>query len=144
MNDKGTLVCMMRATQQPRNRHHDLWKTCSHNGGITWTNPEPSGIWGYPPHLLRLKDGRILCTYGHRREPYSIKACISDDGTDWDVKNEFVVCAAVTAPSIVPNYWHIGYPTTIQLNDGKLLTVYHEWSGQNPRVQYITSVRYEI
>lgn len=48
----------------------------SEDGGRTWTLPHrlrttdgTEGVWGLPSHLLRLRDGRLLMTYGHRRAP---------------------------------------------------------------------------
>ena len=41
----------------------------SSDGGKTWSVPHSIGVWGLPSHLLRLKDGRLLMTYGHRRPP---------------------------------------------------------------------------
>ena len=55
----------------------------SRGGGRTWRDPEP--MWyGFPPHLLRLKDGRLLSTYGHRRKPFGNQVRIStDNGRTW-------------------------------------------------------------
>ena len=30
--------------------------------------------------MLRLKDGRVCLTYGYRRPPYGMRACLSADG----------------------------------------------------------------
>ena len=32
------------------------------------------GVWGLPSHLLRLRDGRLLMTYGYRRAPFGNQA----------------------------------------------------------------------
>jgi hypothetical protein len=37
----------------------------SSDGGKTWTMPRSIGVWGFPSHLLKLKDGRLLMTYGY-------------------------------------------------------------------------------
>jgi hypothetical protein len=40
---------------------------------------------GNPPSLIRLKDGRLCLTYGHRAKPYEIRARLSaDGGHTWD------------------------------------------------------------
>jgi hypothetical protein len=41
----------------------------SSDGGKTWSEPHPIGVWGLPSFLLRLRDDRLLMTYGHRRAP---------------------------------------------------------------------------
>lgn len=142
----GTLVCMMRTMHQPRRRHQNLWLAYSRNDGESWSAPEPTNLWGYPADLTLLSDRRMLCTYGYRREPWGVYACLSDDGLHWDPANEFVVRAGGIAPmGKVPHlYWHIGYPTTIQLRNGTLLTVDHRWTQEPPYVQYVVGVLWEL
>src|SRR5690606_32260585 len=55
-------------------------QTESEDGGRTWTQPHSIGVWGLPSHLLRLNDGRLLMTYGHRRAPLGNQARVSSDG----------------------------------------------------------------
>ncbi len=89
----------------------------STDGGHTWTKPHSIGVWGLPSHLLRLSDGRVLMTYGHRRAPFGNQVRISDDGRRW------------SAPMIVSGdgvTGDLGYPSTVQLNDGSLITVWYE------------------
>ena len=50
------------------------------DGGRTWAEPHPIGVWGLPSHLLKLRDGRLLMTYGHRRAPFGNQARVSADG----------------------------------------------------------------
>jgi len=39
---------------------------------------------GNPPHLIRLRDGRLAVTYGYRSPPYGIRARLSaDEGQTW-------------------------------------------------------------
>ena len=52
-------------------------QTESLDGGKTWSKPHPIGVWGLPSHLLRLRDGRLLMSYGHRRRPYGNQARLS-------------------------------------------------------------------
>ena len=60
----------------------------SEDGGVTWSLPLRTDIWGYPPHLLKLRDGRVLCTYGYRRDPMGVRAVLSHDGGEsWDTDN---------------------------------------------------------
>jgi hypothetical protein len=75
-------------------------------------------VWGLPSHLLRLTDGRLLMTYGHRRAPLGNQARLSTDhGVTW------------SEPMILSgdgNSGDLGYPSTVQLADGSLLTVWYE------------------
>jgi Neuraminidase (sialidase) len=96
----------------------------SSDGGKTWSVPHPIGVWGLPSHLLRLADGRILMTYGHRRAPIGNQARISEDaGGTWSGP----VAISTAASS------DMGYPATVQLRDGSLLTVWYELMPGSPR-----------
>ena len=80
---------------------------------------KPVGLDGYPPHLIRLADGKLLSVYGRRRGNLGEFACLSDDqGRTWDVKNEIKLAG----------HWNgdLGYPASVQLPDGTILTVYYQ------------------
>lgn len=110
----GTLVCMMRE-DVTRILHVAL----SRDGGATWTAPVPTGIDGYPAHLLQLADGRLLCSYGMRRPEFSIRAVTSaDDGLTWTLADPILIRRHL------PNR-DLGYPATVALPDASLLTVYY-------------------
>lgn len=99
------------------NRSETL-QTESTDGGKTWTTPHPIGVWGLPSHLLRLRDGRILMSYGHRRPPFGNQARVSTDhGNTW---SEPMVISDDGAGT------DLGYPSTAELADGRLLTVWYE------------------
>lgn len=91
----------------------------SKDQGKTWSEPIKTKVRGYPQHLLQLKDGRILATYGYRYRPYGIRACISKDGgKTWDLDNEIIIRSG-------GRNWDLGYPVSIELNDGRIFTVYY-------------------
>ena len=97
----------------------------SSDGGKTWTVAKPMGLDGYPPHLIRLADGKLLAVYGRRWGNLGEFACLSDDqGRTWDVKNEIKLAG----------HWNgdLGYPASVQLPDGTILTVYYlaEFKGE--------------
>jgi hypothetical protein len=90
----------------------------SSDGGKTWSTPRPIGVWGLPSHLLRLKDGRLLMTYGYRRKPFGNQARLSeDDGRTW---SDAISISEDGASG------DLGYPSTVQLAGGALLTVWYE------------------
>ena len=105
-----------------------MWQTESSDGGHTWTLTHPTKLLGYPPHLLRLSGGEILATYGRRLTPMGIRACLSlGNGDYWDVENEFIL--RDDAPELDlgwPPGWDLGYPATIELDPGELITVYYQ------------------
>ncbi len=93
-------------------------QTESADGGKTWSAPKGIGVWGLPSHLLRLRNGNLLMTYGHRRAPLGNQARLSTDhGRTW------------SEPVIVSgdgNSGDLGYPSTVELDDGTLLSVWYE------------------
>ena len=93
-------------------------QTESTDGGRTWSSPHPIGVWGLPAHLLRLSDGRLVMTYGYRRKPFGNQARVSEDqGETW---SEPIVISDDGAS------FDLGYPSSVQLSDGSLLTVWYE------------------
>ena len=142
--DNGTLVCMLRAEKAPSFTHDALYVTYSDDDGASWSLPKRLKIWGYPPHLLKLNDGRILLTYGYRRDEGGVKGLISEDGYTWDPSQIFTITTGGNASTNCDGMggWHIGYPSTVQLEDGTILTAYHQYDQNN--LQYIRATLYEI
>jgi hypothetical protein len=119
----GTLIAQIR-NHNVKNKGETL-QTESRDGGRTWSVPHSIGVWGLPSHLLRLSDGRLLMSYGHRRKPYGNQARVSEDnGQTWS--------EAMTL-SDDGSGGDLGYPSTVELSDGSLLTVWYEalQRGQN-------------
>lgn len=115
----GQLVALARFQYKPYNpdRPQYLFQTDSQDGGATWSDWRETALVGYPPHLLRLRDGRLLATYGHRYEPYGQRAAVSaDNGVNW---REFVL------RDDAPNR-DLGYPASVELADETVLTVYYQ------------------
>ncbi|MCH2202348.1 MAG: glycoside hydrolase [Fuerstiella sp.] len=93
-------------------------QTHSLDGGKTWVEPYSIGVWGLPSHLLRLSDGRLLMTYGHRRQPFGNQARLSDDnGMTW---SDPVILYGDASSS------DLGYPSTVEISPGRLVTVWYE------------------
>jgi BNR repeat protein len=109
----GRLLMLLR-----ENRRRTTFSVHSDDGGQSWSTPVPTGIDGYPPHLLAPGDGRLLCTYGYRKPPFAIRAVFSDDGgATWDTEQTVAVCENL------PNK-DLGYPSTVATAGG-LLTLYY-------------------
>ena len=119
----GTIVVQIR-NNNPANRSETL-QTESPDGGKTWSVPHPIGVWGLPSHLLRLRDGRLLMSYGYRRKPFGNQVRISTDhGKTW---GEPVTISGDGANG------DLGYPSTVELQDGTLLTAWYEQMSSRPR-----------
>ena len=108
----GRLLTMIRTGDY-------LYQAYSTDDGWTWQGLKRSPIWGFPAHCIELEPGRVLCVYGYRREPYGVRAAFSDDeGETWDVENEVVLRDDGL-------HRDLGYPASIRLEDGRVLTVYY-------------------
>jgi hypothetical protein len=114
----GDLVAMMRTEPALGTR---MWTTRSTDRGKTWTKPSETPLLGHPAHLLRLRDGTLLCTYGFRDEPIGIRAAFSrDDGRTWP-EDEIVSLRADGSGRPGDN----GYPISTELADGTIVSVYY-------------------
>ena len=99
----------------------------STDGGKNWTVPHPIGVWGLPSHLLRLRDGRLLMSYGHRRKPFGNQARFSsDEGESWSEPIE------LSGDGIGGD---LGYPSTVELEDGGFVSVWYERLAGSPMAQ---------
>ncbi len=97
--------------------HFSTLLTESTDCGRTWSLPRSLG-YGSPPHLLRHSSGALLVTYGYRLPGYGQRVGISrDEGQSW----EWDCIIRDDAPD-----WDLGYPSTVELADGSLFTVYYQ------------------
>lgn len=88
------------------------------DGGRSWSAPHPIGVWGLPSHLTRLRDGRLLMSYGYRRKPYGVQVRVSADaGSSW---SEPLSISSDGASG------DLGYPSTVELAGDTMLTVWYE------------------
>lgn len=89
----------------------------SQDNGKTWSTPYSSGFNGSPPHFLRHSSGAIILSYARRELPYYECARVSfDEGNTWS--DEIILSYS--------KHNDIGYPSTVELSDGSLLTVYYQ------------------
>jgi hypothetical protein len=91
----------------------------SMDGGRTWSRPErltPAAV--HPADLLLLPGGRVLLTCGDRRGPFGVRAVVGDASGkfDWNASIPLVTDAISS---------DCGYPSSVLLKDGRVLTVYY-------------------
>jgi hypothetical protein len=123
----GRLLCMLRSHVSPRKDPPGgyLHMTLSADSGATWSKVQKTSMWGHPAHLLALRDGRVLCTYGYRMHPGpGVRACLSENGVEWKPQNIFAVQALADLDS---EHLQIGCPSSIELEDGRIMTAYQTW-----------------
>jgi hypothetical protein len=101
---------------------HAIWITYSDDDGKTWSPVKETDMIGHPADLIQLSDGRLMASYGVRTEharPEGVRACFSsDNGETWDISTE------VQLRNDFSN-WDVGYPESLELPDGRVLTVYY-------------------
>lgn len=141
IDTKHGILCHIRDDDCPY-----ILESWSDDRGKTWTHPtiaqykigkDHYSIIGEPSHLLRLEDGRLLCSYGYRLNPMGIKAVLSDnDGKTWDMpitlRKDAGFCSSLHKPRY-GRWWKpkpdpkydVGYPVSVQLKDGSILTAYY-------------------
>lgn len=124
----GTLTALIRYERGRNGQTHPneiypryMLRSESHDGGKTWTPADYTNIDGFPPHVIRLSDGRLLCSYASRTIGrcgiYAVLSC--DDGKTWDTEHELCLMRSENRD--------MGYPSTAQNADGTLLTVYYAY-----------------
>jgi hypothetical protein len=92
----------------------------SSDDGMNWekrSTPAPDTGEGNPAAMLRLRDGQICITYGVRKAPFGMFVRLSrDEGRTWG--DQIVLRDDGGGRDL-------GYPRSIQRDDGKVVTVYY-------------------
>lgn len=115
----GRLLGAIRIHERKTQPDFTVYTTYSDDKGKTWSVPKCIEVDGAPPHLMVHSSGAVICSYSRRRseKDRGERACVSyDNGETWtedyDLKSEF-------------NSGDHGYPASVELSDGSILTVYY-------------------
>jgi hypothetical protein len=127
------LTTIRRAEVSPKQKSWiEAWRTT--DDAASWSylgEPVSDTGEGNPPDLIRLADGRLCLTYGHRAKPFGIFARLSHDvGETW------------TKPISLRDDGggrDLGYPRSVQRSDGKVVTVYYFWDEKTGPERYIAA-----
>ena len=102
----GRLLLLLR-----ENASRTLWRTWSDDGGLTWADPEPTGIDGYPLTSPTCPTAASCALTASAGSPYAIRAVLSDDdGASWTTTPTEI---RLDLPSR-----DLGYPCTLPAADG--------------------------
>lgn len=118
--ESGKLVCFIRTHNAKDDPTCPLFTTESYDGGKTWAELRRRSI-ATPNiyNLLRLKSGKVLLTYGYRFEPTGVRAALLDPECERiDEAETFIVRNDGGG-------YDVGYPSAVQLDDGRILIVYY-------------------
>jgi len=116
-NGKWLAACRVLRPFAER-KGHSIELFVSEDDGKMWRSLGPvTEASEHPGDLLVLKDGRIVLSYGNRNAgQFGVYAKISNDqGVSWS--KPFKLADTLVGDS--------GYPGTVELEDGRLLTVYY-------------------
>lgn len=107
------------------------YQTVSSEKITKWEKPYMLDVIGSPPCLTRHSSGKIISVFGCREQPWSQQVIISaDEGKTW------------SKPMILNDTsiegWDLGYPSSVELLDGSILTVYyqHEEGDRKNNIRY--------
>ncbi|MBQ3087996.1 MAG: exo-alpha-sialidase [Clostridia bacterium] len=116
----GDILCHFRVEQT-----FTVYQTVSADKGKTWSKPVRvlPDFGGAPVHLLQHSSGVLIAAYGYRQAPYEIRIMFSkDNGNTWD-KDHTLYVNGISGD--------LGYPATVELKDGSLLTVFYAKAEEN-------------
>ena len=118
----GRLLAFMRQ----EGRAVGVFQAESTDNGYTWTKPYPLTVaHQHPADAVLLNTGTLLLTYGNRIGELAVGAmCSYDLGKTWEWKRRFIL--AKDSLILKGKTWgDCGYPTTVPLTDGTIVTLYY-------------------
>jgi BNR repeat-like domain len=116
--------------------HLDLF--VSTDEGRSWARSGPLTLPSqHPAHLMKLSDGRVLLTYGIREKNHQgVGVRVSaDQGQTWKAPTRLTNLEGTTDG---------GYPSTVQLGDGTLVTAYYSNGIPQHRRYHMGIVRWTL
>ena len=132
----GKLLAVMREEQKPPGRSALAEST---DGGRHWSRPRyVTGASQHPASLLQMPDGTVVLSHGVRHPPFGAQALLSgDDGETWDRTRKLMLG--------YHSWGGGGYPCTIRLHSGHLLTLYYGNSRQGGQsFPFVEAVRWNL
>lgn len=128
----GVLLCHIRCERGNEMEVFTTYQTESRDGGITWTAPHRilPVLGGATAFLSVHSSGTVLSCCQRREPPFQIRVLFSEDeGRTWNTENFIFSRELYENYSYVPNSSYpgndLGYPSTVELRDGSLFTVFY-------------------
>lgn len=114
----GEIIVGLRAHERDKTDDKFTVYTCfSKDGGKTFSSPESVDFPGSPPHFCITKTGTAVLSYARRDADKAVYARFSSDGRSW---------SDAVRLSDISESGDLGYPATVETDDGKLCTVYYQ------------------
>ncbi len=131
----GRILGVIRAQGKEVDHGFTVYQSYSADGGKSWSEMVSLGFSGSPPHLLTHSSGAIVMVYGRREAPFGERAKVTYDGGEtWS--EEIVLCE--TSPC------DLGYPASVELSDGSILTVYYQQKAEGEGFPSILCTRWNL
>lgn len=113
--------CYLAGADRTRSQYEFTLYTCrSTDDGKTWSDPVFMERFGAPAHFMMHSSGALILSVGKRTEPCGQYVRISyDKGLTWEQD----VMIGPEADFLATDQ---GYPSTVELENGDLLTVYYQ------------------
>ncbi|MGI8906984.1 MAG: sialidase family protein [Candidatus Sumerlaeaceae bacterium] len=119
----GDIVALVRSER--KGGHGAMVR--SRDGGQSWLPAEELSFAGHPFHATRLKDEKVFVVYGYRGESPGVRArLVAPDMSDINTAYEHVLRSDGGNPDL-------GYPWSLELNDGRILVVSYMNVANGPR-----------
>jgi len=120
----GDILVGIRCCHTDNKDYQHITLTRSKDGGKTWSEPIlMDDVIGAPPHFCLRKDGVLVLSYGRRIAPFGQYVRFSyDNGYTWTEDHMIR-----SAPD-----WDLGYPASVELKDGSMLTAYYQKFENDP------------
>ncbi len=111
----GTILCELRTT----NADGYIYESKSTDGGKTWTKPRKLDLLGQASGLLYHSSGTIFHAYRERSsagQTLGVAGVFCKPGEEWNAEKQF---------SILKIGGDVAYPSSVELEDHSILTVYY-------------------
>ena len=121
----GRILCHIRVQKPKGELMFTLYQSESDDGGKTWSKPHrlihPQG--GAPSHMMMNSSGVLSASYSNRLigKPGIRLMFSTDGGESWDT--DHILFESDYGDDL-------GYPATVELADGSLLTVFYAHTGE--------------
>ena len=123
----GKIVCFIRTND-------GMYYCESHDGGKTFGEATATGLPGRVPYdALQLPGGNVLLTYGHRCEPFGIRATLLDGECTFPGREIILRDDGLGSD--------LSYTSSAVLPGGEVLAAYYFYTNENDQRRYIAGTR---
>lgn len=133
----GRIICHFRV-EDCENGIFTLYQSYSDDDGFSWSEPKQiiRNDSGAPAHLLLHSSGLLISVFSRRAMPYGIRAVFSSDGGEsWS--EEHIIYENTCSDDL-------GYPSTVELPDGSLITAFYAVEGTEDSPAVIMQQKWTI